>query len=102
MTKLEKEIERKLRLEVTKLGGYCLKWVCPGWSGVPDRIILLPGGRVVFAEIKRPHGGVVSGLQAYWRRKLQDLGFAVWYIYTERDVKDAVLLLRAEVLEGSQ
>ena len=42
MTKLEKEIERKLRLMVVKHGGLCLKWVCPGWSGVPDRIVLMP------------------------------------------------------------
>ena len=102
MTTLEKEIERKLRLEVTKLGGQCLKWVCPGWSGVPDRIILLPGGRVVFAEIKRPRGGVVSGLQSFWQRKLQGLGFTVWYIYTEEDVRVAAHVLRAEVSEGAR
>ena len=48
---LEKEIERALVDMVRQRRGYCHKWVCPGWSGVPDRIILLPGGRVIFAEV---------------------------------------------------
>lgn len=93
MTQLEKDIERKLRNAVTKLGGQCLKWVCPGWSGVPDRIILLPGGRVIFAELKRPKGGVVSDMQTFWRRKLQGLGFHVWHIYNEKDVNEAILAI---------
>ena len=94
MTQLEKEIEKKLRNTVAKFGGQCLKWVCPGWSGVPDRIILLPGGRVIFAELKRPKGGVVSPMQTYWRRRLEGLGFTVWHIYNERDVNEAALAIR--------
>ena len=85
---LEKEIERKLKLVVAgKLGGVCLKWVCPGWSGVPDRIILLPGGRVQFAETKRPQGSKVDPLQKWWKRRLESLGFKVWHVYTLEDVK---------------
>ena len=90
MTKntLEKEIERKLKVLVEgKLGGLCLKWVCPGWSGVPDRILLLPGGRVQFAEIKRPEGGKVEPLQIWWRRRLENMGFKVWHVYTLEDIK---------------
>ena len=85
---LEKEIERKLKVLVEgKLRGLCLKWVCPGWSGVPDRILLLPGGRVQFAELKRPKGGVVSSLQTWWKRRLEGLGFTVWHVYTVDDIK---------------
>ena len=90
MTKntLEKEIERKLKVLVEgKLGGLCLKWVCPGWSGVPDRILLLPGGRVQFAETKRPEGGKVEPLQIWWRRRLENMGFKVWHVYTLEDIK---------------
>ena len=97
MTKLEKDIERKLRVTVAKLGGQCLKWVCPGWSGVPDRIILLPGGKVIFAELKRPKGGQISPMQIFWRNKLMGLGFTVLFIYTEKDVNEAALLLYAEM-----
>lgn len=85
---LEKEIERKLKVLVEgKLRGLCLKWVCPGWSGVPDRILLLPGGRVQFAELKRPKGAVVSSLQVWWKRRLEGLGFTVWHVYTVDDIK---------------
>ena len=86
MTTLEKEIEEKLVKMVKRHGGLCLKWVCPGWSGVPDRIILLPGGRVIFAETKRPKGGKVSKLQVWWHRKLQSLGFWAIIVWSEQDV----------------
>ena len=55
MPELEKVIERKLRDGVKKLGGgaQCLKFESPGTSGVPDRMILLPGGHTVFVELKQ-------------------------------------------------
>ena len=100
MTKLEKDIEQKLRAVVMRLGGQCLKWVCPGWAGVPDRIILLPGGRVIFAELKRPKGGKVSPMQLYWRRTLQGLGFWCVHIYTEQDIETLVIAIKAEEVRG--
>jgi hypothetical protein len=81
METLEKDIEAKLTNIVKKYGGLCLKWVCPGWAGVPDRIVLLPGGRVVFVETKRPRGGVLSSRQKWWAKKLIDLGFQYWTIW---------------------
>lgn len=48
----EKFIERKLALEVKKRGGACLKWVCPSFDGMPDRIVLLSGGHIGFVEVK--------------------------------------------------
>lgn len=91
---LEKEIERKLKILVEgKLGGLCLKWVCPGWSGVPDRILLLPGGKVYFVELKRPKGGKVSELQQWWKRKLQGLGFTIWHIDSIDQMKYLELII---------
>jgi hypothetical protein len=102
MTQLEKDIERKLRdLVKDKFGGMCLKWVCPGWAGVPDRIILLPGGRIVFAELKRPKGSEVSKLQKKWREWLQRLGFTVWHVYNERDLEFVTLMLN-EIMEENK
>ena len=88
--KLEKDIERKLREMVEKHGGQCLKWVCPGRAGVPDRIVLLPGGRIVFIELKRPKGGKLSRLQEYWGRKLQSLGFEWRAIWNDQDLADFI------------
>lgn len=87
MTELEKDIERKLRTLVARHGGLCLKWVCPGWAGVPDRIVLLPGGRIVFVELKRPKGGRLSKLQEKWHDWLVELGFEVWTIWSHDDLE---------------
>lgn len=86
MTTLEKDIEKKLRRMVEKRGGLCLKWVCPGWSGVPDRIILLPGGRIIFVELKRPTGGKLSELQKWWLEKLRSLGFKAVKVKDDADI----------------
>ena len=74
---LEKDIERYLRDEVKALGGLCLKLVCPGFTGVPDRLILLPGGVIAFAELKRP-GQKERQRQAFVQRQLRRLGFPVF------------------------
>ena len=87
MTPLEKEIEAKLVRIVKTHNGLCLKWVCPGWAGVPDRIVLLPGGRVIFVELKRPVGGVVSPRQKWWAKKLLDLGFRYDQIWSWDDLE---------------
>ena len=96
MTKLEKDIEQKLRKTVEKHGGLCLKWVCPGWSGVPDRIILLPGGCVIFVETKRPKGGKLSRMQVWWRDRLIGLGFMWALVCTNKDVKALELVIQIE------
>ena len=86
MTERERDIERALVGMVKRHDGLCLKWACPGWSGVPDRIILLPGGRVLFAETKRPKGGKLSALQIWWRKTLRRLGFKYWTIWSREDI----------------
>lgn len=87
MTQREKDIEQKLRKAVEAFGGKCLKWVCPGWSGVPDRIVLLPRGRIVFVETKRPKGGKLSRLQSWWAKELVQMGFPYMQAWNEADVE---------------
>ena len=94
MPVLEKEIESKLKAMIQRRGGLCLKWVCPGWTGVPDRICLLPGGTVVFVETKRPAGGVRSKMQQWWARKLSELGFLHLWVKCPEDIRALELLLR--------
>ena len=98
---LEKEIERKLKAIVEgELKGKCLKWVCPGWRGVPDRILLFPGGRVYFVELKRPKGGKVDPLQTWWKRQLEGLGFTVWRICNTEQLKYLEIVLKDEIARG--
>lgn len=73
----ESTIEARLRKAVERAGGRCLKWVCPGHTGVPDRIILMPGGRVYFAETKAP-GEKERARQKYVQQRLRKLGCTVF------------------------
>ena len=74
---LEKDVEKRLIKPVRQLGGLCLKFITPGFTGVPDRIILLPGGRVLFVETKAP-GKVERPRQKYVQGLLRRLGFTVY------------------------
>lgn len=91
---LEKDIETKLRKMVEAHGGLCLKWVCPGWSGVPDRIILIPYGHVIFAETKRPKGGKLSAMQKKWREWLNKLGFWAVVVWDETDLQTLETIIK--------
>lgn len=71
MHRRESSIERRITQLTAEAGGYAFKQPPKGW---PDRMILLPGGRLILLEIKRP-GGVVSRHQTYWIHKLRNMGF---------------------------
>lgn len=83
---LEKAVEQYLVNEVKKIGGKAPKWVSPGNTGVPDRIVLLPGGRTYYIECKRPKGGITSARQKLWRTYLTDLGHNIRQTYTKEEV----------------
>lgn len=53
---LEKQLERRLKKEVEKLGGLCLKLITPGFTGIPDRLVIMPGGIIWFVEMKTATG----------------------------------------------
>ena len=74
---LEKDIERKLIDPIKALGGLCLKFETPGYTGVPDRIILLPGGHVRFVETKQP-GKTERARQRFVHALFRALGFVVY------------------------
>ena len=70
---LEKRVEQMLTRGVEALGGKSFKWVSPGHDGVPDRIIVMPGGYVYFVEMKA-ETGELSALQRFQLRQLKSLG----------------------------
>ena len=75
----EKTIETKLVQAVRAKGGLAPKFTSPGFDGVPDRLILLPGGKVAFIELKAP-GKTLRPLQVRRKRQLEALGFSVYCI----------------------
>lgn len=79
----ESDIERKLVEGVEDLGGQCLKMGQDGW---PDRVVVLPAGRVVWVELKRPDGRVAT-LQKWRAAALRKLGHRVETPWSKEDVQ---------------
>lgn len=75
----EKEVEQKLVKTVRKAGGFCIKFTSPGFDGVPDRLVLLPKGRIAFIELKAS-GKKPRALQIRRMKQLSNLGFACYVI----------------------
>lgn len=93
MNAYEREIEAKLKDMVQHWHGRCLKWTSPGNSGVPDRIVLLPGGHVIFVECKRPKDYKVSSLQEFWQKELRSMGFQCEIVKSMEDLDRLETLL---------
>ncbi|MCO5285193.1 MAG: VRR-NUC domain-containing protein [Chitinophagaceae bacterium] len=83
----EKTLERKIVVEVKRLGGKALKFYCLSFTGMPDRIILLPDARVFFAEIKTT-GKKPSPRQRFVHNWLRGLGFVVVVIDSAKALDD--------------
>lgn len=96
---LEREIEKKLVDGIRRLGGRAYKWVSPGSNGVPDRIIVMPGGRILFVELKTSTG-VVSKLQKMQIRMLSQMGCEVRVVFGMDGVQDLLDRLTAERMEA--
>ena len=75
----EQRIEQALVKAIKAAGGLCPKFVSPGTAGMPDRIVLLPEGRLGFVEVKAP-GKVPRPLQAARHAQLRKLGFEVYVL----------------------
>lgn len=70
----EKQLEQRLVKAVKDRGGVAYKFVSPGQDGVPDRLIVLPGGKVGFVEVKKPGKGRLRKIQRYQLKRLVALG----------------------------
>ena len=75
----EKCVEQILTKKVKSRGGLALKFISPGMSGVPDRLVLMPHGRIAFVELKAP-GRKMRPLQIKRKGQLEALGFKVYCV----------------------
>ena len=75
----EKIIEKELVAKVKAMGGIAPKFTSPGFDGMPDRLVLLPRGKMAFVELKAP-GKKPRALQMARHRLLRRLGFKVYVI----------------------
>jgi hypothetical protein len=74
----EKILELKLKKEVEKRGGMAVKFFSAWFTGMPDRIVLMPGGKLWFVEMKAEGANVKkTGRQPLVHRMLESRGFRV-------------------------
>lgn len=83
----EKRLEKKLREAVKKMGGQALKLYSMSVTGLPDRMVLMPGGRIWFVELKS-EGAKPTPSQESFHKKLRGLGFWVEVISTDEQLQD--------------
>lgn len=97
----EKQVEQRLVQAVKRNGGICPKFTSPGFAGMPDRLILLPGGRFAFAELKAP-GEKPRPLQTARHRLLMQLGFRVFVIDSISQIETTInSVLAAESVQDA-
>lgn len=85
----ERDLEEKFRKEVKKAGGRAYKFVSPGNSGVPDRLVVLPEGKVGFVELKAP-GKKPSPLQKKQLANLRGYGCFVRVLDRAEDIQEVI------------
>lgn len=89
MSYSEKQIEHALTLMVKARGGIAPKFVSPSFAGMPDRLVLLPGGVFAFAELKAP-GMKPRALQLARHRLLKNLGFKVYVVDGTEQIEEVL------------
>lgn len=87
----ERTVEKYLTSRVKSIGGWALKIICLGVSGIPDRLVIYRG-RAYFVELKRP-GGTVSPIQKLVHKLLKKYGFEVHILYCREDVESFIELI---------
>lgn len=86
---LERKLEIKFIKAIDGLGGKAVKFVSPGMAGVPDRLVLLPGGKCFFAELKQP-GETLRPLQKKRKKDFEQMGHTVEVVDSFEKIQDVI------------
>lgn len=81
----ETDVERHLKKLVEGLGGIAFKFKSPGYLGVPDRLCVLPSGKIFFVEVK-DRNGKVNTAQHRCMNKLKHMRQDVYVVWSVLDV----------------
>lgn len=95
---LERDLEKKLKRAVQSMKGLCYKFVSPGSAGVPDRIIMLRHGKIIFVELKTDTGHL-SVLQNQQIRKIREKGQKVVVVYGESGVDKLIDFIKTSMTD---
>lgn len=90
---LEAEIERKLVADVKRVGGLAIKLTSAGYRGLPDRLVVIPGGKLAFVEVKAP-GKKLSPIQRVRHNELRRLGFKVYVVDAKTQIGGLISEIR--------
>jgi hypothetical protein len=87
---LERDVEAYLADRMKAIGGQAYKFTSPARRGVPDRLVIFPGGTMVFAELKKP-GEKPSDAQTREHQRLRALGCAVYGCVDSKEAVDRMI-----------
>lgn len=93
-------MEARLRRKAEEAGGLCAKFIPDFKPGMPDRLVVLPGGILVWVELKRPKGGRLSPLQLLRHKELAALGQRVAVVWTKEQANALICELTAPHKDG--
>lgn len=89
MIESEKRLERKLKNQIEKMGGWCIKLLSTHIAGLPDRICLLPKGVIFFVELKTTKQKARK-IQLAIHDKIRKLGFEVYVVDTSEGINETL------------
>lgn len=92
----ERDIEKRLVREIRRMGGEAYKWTSPGNDGVPDRIVMLPGGKLIFVELKADDG-TLRPVQRVQIGRIRKLGQEVYVVRGMKGLEDFLERIRDEI-----
>lgn len=93
--KLERDIESYIVGQFKAMNGVAYKFTSPNRRAVPDRLCILPNGKIIFIEVKR-RTARLTPLQKVEIKKLIKLKQKVYVIYGIDQAKNLIHFLKEE------